>query len=264
MEGAGGFGRGHLGPRPHLAPGPRPQHQHQHLPRPPAAGRKQRLLLCQAAYLSALLHAVATRHGNLLGYVPTFYAECVLESLAVLRRAEPPFPLFAPVQQLQQHGLGAPLALLVLLLNDGRIANPDIKEAVLQCISGLLGSPAFMQAFEQSPEARARLVPAALAVFDSRMWHPASQVCAGWGLGGCWQAGAGPARPACALPLALPPAGASRCWATLAAAAGPACLGWCWRRGRAAAYPPAPCPHPPAPSSRPGSSSTPRGCRGAC
>lgn len=80
----------------------------------------QRLLFSQAAYLAALLHSTAVHHANLLGYVPTFYMECVIDAMGALRRAEQPFPLFLPTQQLQQHGLGAPIALLATLLNDSR------------------------------------------------------------------------------------------------------------------------------------------------
>lgn len=136
-----------------------------------------------AAWLSRMAMATAGR-GPLLGYVPTCYLDAVLDVMSSVRHAQeatsgsalPPAGTAPPVGQLLAWGLPDVIALLSHLLYDPRICNPDVKEALVGCVSAMLEQRELLAAFEASGPARQHLVPAAVACFDSRLWHPVSQV----------------------------------------------------------------------------------------
>eukprot|EP00271_Cylindrocystis_brebissonii_P008368 TRINITY_DN2256_c0_g1_i2.p1 TRINITY_DN2256_c0_g1~~TRINITY_DN2256_c0_g1_i2.p1 ORF type:complete len:466 (-),score=99.89 TRINITY_DN2256_c0_g1_i2:514-1911(-) len=65
---------------------------------------------------------------------------------------------------------------LVTHFNDARIANPDVRDLLLQCISLLLQTREFVIAFERNRVACERLPAALLTAFDNRFWIPVAHV----------------------------------------------------------------------------------------
>lgn len=68
------------------------------------------------------------------------------------------------------------IASLVVLLHEPRICTPDVKEGLVGVLGAMLDSGEALAEFEASEVARRRLVGAAVAAFDTRQWHPVSQV----------------------------------------------------------------------------------------
>lgn len=180
------------------------------------SGWKQEAWLCLAAWLGRLLAAAAAQPGPLLSYVPTAYLDCMLDWLTSMRLAAseaaagtalPPAATAPTVEALRAHGvsgssnssggssnsggsggssqgsLGDLIGALVVLLHEPRICTPDAKEALVAGLGSLLGAPGLMAEVERNAVARARLAGAAVAAFDSRLWHPVAQV---RGVGAAW------------------------------------------------------------------------------
>jgi hypothetical protein len=62
------------------------------------------------------------------------------------------------------------------VLNNPRIANPDIQESLLAVVGLLLDNPAWRELLEQQQGCARQLVGGLLQVFDSRLWHPTTGV----------------------------------------------------------------------------------------
>jgi hypothetical protein len=77
---------------------------------------------------------------------------------------------------LQGHGAQQMVSLLTLTINNTSICNPDVKESLLQCTCALLEGKEWRALFEVNPIAQQHLMPSLLAVFDGRLWHPASNL----------------------------------------------------------------------------------------
>lgn len=71
--------------------------------------------------------------------------------------------------------------------SDSRIANPDIRDVLLQSISVLVQYKEHVAAFEKCKAARECMVGSLLAAFDNRFWIPVSNIllrlCKGAGFG---------------------------------------------------------------------------------
>ncbi|KAG1678277.1 hypothetical protein FOA52_013898 [Chlamydomonas sp. UWO 241] len=147
-------------------------------------GWKMEALLRQACWLSAALTKVAQQTGPLLAFVPTCYLELLLDMLSAYRGVEAPF---APPAALRAHGLDELLAFVGRVLNDERIRSPDTKEQLLAAATGALESPDMSAVVEANGPVASALVSSAVAMFDSKLWHPVSsllaQVTRGSGLG---------------------------------------------------------------------------------
>jgi hypothetical protein len=63
-----------------------------------------------------------------------------------------------------------------VVLNNPRIANPDIQESLLAMVGLLLDDPTWRCALECDGPRAVTLVGALLQVFDSRLWHPTTGV----------------------------------------------------------------------------------------
>jgi hypothetical protein len=90
---------------------------------------------------------------------------------------------------LQDHGAQLVVSLLAATINSPHICNPDVKEALLQTTGALLDTPGWGGLFESNPAVQQEMMPALMAVFDGRLWHPASNLLLRWvvgrsGLGG--------------------------------------------------------------------------------
>lgn len=76
---------------------------------------------------------------------------------------------------------------LVTHFSDGRIANSDVRDILLQSISVLVQYKEHVIAFERSQAAREGMVGCLLASFDNRFWIPVSNIllrlCKGSGFG---------------------------------------------------------------------------------
>lgn len=68
------------------------------------------------------------------------------------------------------------IAFLAGNLCNARIANPDMREALIQCAMTLTEARRPWPLLERNPEARARLMPSLLACFQSRLWHPVGTI----------------------------------------------------------------------------------------
>eukprot|EP00798_Chlamydomonas_sp_ICE-L_P017558 gene17558-23882_t len=126
-------------------------------------GWKQAALMYQAAWVAHLLLEVSKK-GALLSYVPSCYAEMVIDGITALKRtSDSAFKcpqefqyqgldvIFSSLLQsqgldviisftLQSQGLDDIISFAVSALNDGHICAPDIKESLLSCVSLLLES----------------------------------------------------------------------------------------------------------------------------
>jgi Kip1 ubiquitination-promoting complex protein 1 len=76
---------------------------------------------------------------------------------------------------------------LVTHFSDSRIANPDIRDVLVQSISVLVQYKEHVVAFEKCNAARESMVGALLNAFDNRFWIPVSNIllrlCKGAGFG---------------------------------------------------------------------------------
>ncbi|GLI58788.1 hypothetical protein VaNZ11_000546 [Volvox africanus] len=149
------------------------------------SGWKQEACLSLAGWISRMLIAAAAHSGPLLSYVPTCYLDCILDTLTSVRQASeavsgtalPPAAQTPSIGALRTHGaLSDIIAVLVTLLHEPRICTPDVKEAIVGVLAKLLDQPGMLAEVEGNEVARLRLVGAAVAAFDSRLWHPVSQV----------------------------------------------------------------------------------------
>jgi Kip1 ubiquitination-promoting complex protein 1 len=135
---------------------------------PPAPLRAD--LFSLVSYTLSLLHATAVERPALFSYAPELYLEAPLEAFHALRRGDPPHP-FAP------EGTALVVRTLSVFCAHPRVANPGVRDAVLQSASVLLQYPSYVAAFEASPHAREGLLPALLSSFaDSRFWIATTNV----------------------------------------------------------------------------------------
>ncbi|KAL3692194.1 hypothetical protein R1sor_005845 [Riccia sorocarpa] len=145
---------------------------------------KQRGMYATCMWVVQLL-LVFSKKDQLFGYVPEFYVETLVDSFHALRRSDPPF--VTPASALLQHGLSPLVTFLVTHFSDSRIANPDIRDVLLQSISVLVQYKEHVAAFEKCNAARECMVGALLAAFDNRFWIPVSNIllrlCKGAGFG---------------------------------------------------------------------------------
>uniref|UniRef100_A0A7I4BXX7 RING-type E3 ubiquitin transferase n=1 Tax=Physcomitrium patens TaxID=3218 RepID=A0A7I4BXX7_PHYPA len=127
---------------------------------------------------------VLSKRDPLFSYVPEFYVETLMDSFHALRRSDPPF--VSPSSLLQQ-GLSPLVTFLVTHFNDVRIANPDVRDILLQSISVLVQYKEHVIAFERSQAARECMAGSLLSSFDNRFWIPVSNIllrlCKGSGFG---------------------------------------------------------------------------------
>ncbi|GBG60376.1 hypothetical protein CBR_g4334 [Chara braunii] len=144
---------------------------------------KQHGMYATCIYIVQLLLA-ASKRERIFSYVPEFYVEALMDSFHALRRSDPPV---VPPAALMRKGLSPMATFLVMHFNDARIANPDVRDALLQSISVLLQYKEYMAAFEASRTARESMVGALLEAFDNRFWIPVSSIllrlCKGGGFG---------------------------------------------------------------------------------
>eukprot|EP00775_Hariotina_reticulata_P010985 gene10985-11140_t len=122
----------------------------------------------------AVEDAAAAGQSNLLCYVPVVYVDVIVDYLTALRRCQEPSGTGQWV--LQPQVTGSYVACVCSLLNDPRIANPDVQESLLQVVGALLDHPAWRVMVESNTERTRQLLSSLLVVFDSRLWHPASSV----------------------------------------------------------------------------------------
>ncbi|BBN14829.1 Kip1 ubiquitination-promoting complex protein 1 [Marchantia polymorpha subsp. ruderalis] len=145
---------------------------------------KQRGMYATCMWIVQLL-LVFSKRDNLFGYVPEFYVETLVDSFHALRRSDPPFVY--PTSALLQQGLSPLVTFLVTHFSDSRIANPDIRDVLLQSISVLVQYKEHVAAFEKCKAARECMVGSLLAAFDNRFWIPVSNIllrlCKGAGFG---------------------------------------------------------------------------------
>lgn len=145
---------------------------------------KQEGIYASCVWIVQLLLATS-RRGVLFSYVPEFYVETLVDSFHALRRSDPPF---APPAALLQRGLSSLVTFLVTHFNDSRIANPDVRDVLLQSISVLLQYREYVAAFERNEAAREKLPASLLMAFDNRFWIPVSHIllrlCKGASFGG--------------------------------------------------------------------------------
>eukprot|EP00879_Flechtneria_rotunda_P003084 GHRR01003305.1.p1 GENE.GHRR01003305.1~~GHRR01003305.1.p1 ORF type:complete len:773 (+),score=310.18 GHRR01003305.1:253-2319(+) len=123
--------------------------------------------------------------SNLLRYVPVVYVDVVVDFLTALRKSDEALRgvsseqlryICWPAGWMQPQGANNYVTWLATLLNDPRIANPDVQESLLQVAGLLLERPSGRGLFEARPPLAKQLMAALLVVFDSRLWHPASGV----------------------------------------------------------------------------------------
>eukprot|EP00245_Coleochaete_scutata_P018512 TRINITY_DN967_c1_g2_i1.p1 TRINITY_DN967_c1_g2~~TRINITY_DN967_c1_g2_i1.p1 ORF type:complete len:984 (+),score=172.68 TRINITY_DN967_c1_g2_i1:39-2954(+) len=133
---------------------------------------KQEGMYYACVWIVQLLLATSAA-GNIFSYVPECYVETLIDSFHALRRSDPPFG--HPYMLLSEE-LSSLVTFLVTHFNDTRIANPDVRDFLLQSISVLLQYQEYVAAFEQNKAARERLVESLLASFDNRFWIPVANI----------------------------------------------------------------------------------------
>lgn len=133
---------------------------------------KQELMFGACSYLMRLMLACSASDTT-FAYVPEFYVETLVDSFHALRRGDPPYQR-GTTRFLA--GVGSMIDFLVLHFSDPRIVNPDIRDALLQCISVLLQYKEYVSAFEANEQAQKSMVPALMRTFDARFWIPVSNI----------------------------------------------------------------------------------------
>ena len=122
--------------------------------------------------------------GALLPHVSAYHLESLMDAFHALRRGDPPLSPTAPEHLPGVHGV---VTLLARHFADDRVANPDVRDAMLQSVSVLLQYPEYVAVFERNEEATRTMVPALLRAFDSRFWIPVGNIllrlCKGAGFG---------------------------------------------------------------------------------
>ncbi|CAM6100145.1 unnamed protein product [Calypogeia fissa] len=145
---------------------------------------KQRGMYATCMWVVQLL-LVLSKKDQIFGYIPEFYMETLVDSFHALRRSDPPF--VTPASALLQQGLSPLVTFLVTHFSDPRIANPDIRDVLVQSISVLVQYKEHVVAFEKCKAARESMVAALLTAFDNRFWIPVSNIllrlCKGAGFG---------------------------------------------------------------------------------
>ncbi|KAJ7546266.1 hypothetical protein O6H91_08G032800 [Diphasiastrum complanatum] len=144
---------------------------------------KQRGMYATCMWVVQLLLELS-KNDRVFSYVPEFYIETLVDCFHALRRSDPPY--VSPSVLLQQ-GLSSFVTFLVLHFNDHRIANPEIRDILLQSISVLVQYKEHVNAFESNKAAETRMAASLLEAFDNRFWIPVSNIllrlCKGAGFG---------------------------------------------------------------------------------
>jgi Kip1 ubiquitination-promoting complex protein 1 len=133
---------------------------------------KQRGMYATCMWVVELL-LVLSESKIMFQYVPEFYVESLVDCFHALRRSDPPF--VSPAVFLKQ-GLASFVPLVVKHFDDTRIANPDLKDLLLQSISVLVQYKEFMHVFENNQEAINGLPRSLLSAFDNRSWIPVTNI----------------------------------------------------------------------------------------
>lgn len=144
---------------------------------------KQRGMFATCMWIVQLLLMLSKRDA-LFSFVPEYYVETLLDCFHALRRSD---PLFVSPTALLQQGLSPLITFLVTHFNDTRIANSDIRDALLQSISVLVQYKEHVVAFESNTAAIEVMPAALLTAFDNRFWIPVTNIllrlCKGTGFG---------------------------------------------------------------------------------
>ncbi|MCO5588942.1 hypothetical protein L7F22_042904 [Adiantum nelumboides] len=144
---------------------------------------KQRGMFATCMWIVQLLLMLSNRDA-LFSFVPEYYVETLLDCFHALRRSD---PLFVSPTALLQQGLSSLITFLVTHFNDTRIANSDIRDALLQSISVLVQYKEHVVAFEANTAAIEVMPAALLSAFDNRFWIPVTNIllrlCKGTGFG---------------------------------------------------------------------------------
>ncbi|KAH7290123.1 hypothetical protein KP509_30G032900 [Ceratopteris richardii] len=144
---------------------------------------KQRGMFGTCMWIVQLLLMLSDRDA-LFSFVPEYYVESLLDCFHALRRSD---PLFVSPTALLQQGLSPLITFLVTHFNDARIANSDIRDALLQSISVLVQYKEHVVAFESNSAAIEVMPGALLSAFDNRFWIPVTNIllrlCKGTGFG---------------------------------------------------------------------------------
>lgn len=144
---------------------------------------KQRGMFATCMWIVQLLLMLSNRDA-LFSFVPEYYVETLLDCFHALRRSD---PLFVSPTALLQQGLSPLITFLVTHFNDTRIANSDIRDALLQSISVLVQYKEHVVAFESNAAAVEVMPAALLSAFDNRFWIPVTNIllrlCKGTGFG---------------------------------------------------------------------------------
>eukprot|EP00250_Pteridium_aquilinum_P015144 c22406_g1_i1 orf=516-4535(+) len=144
---------------------------------------KQRGMFATCMWIVQLL-LVLSKRDALFSFVPEYYVETLLDCFHALRRSD---PLFVSPTALLQQGLSPLITFLVTHFNDTRIANSDIRDALLQSISVLVQYKEHVVAFESNAAATEVMPAALLSAFDNRFWIPVTNIllrlCKGTGFG---------------------------------------------------------------------------------
>lgn len=140
---------------------------------------KQRGLADLLAYVCLSLTRLSADVPLALGYVPQYYLDFTLDAFRCL--AHVTLPRFSFASPSAQRSLHAWLAFVVGHVHDGRIANPEVRDKLLQCVCQELEVRRVACAMEHNPTTLERFLPTLL--MDSnrnwvavcnvlmRMWH---------------------------------------------------------------------------------------------
>ena len=136
---------------------------------------QKQLLLCRAlGYVVRVMQRVSTEVPLAFGYFPQYYLEFVLDLFLPLFFSR--FPRFdfsqsgAPRRVLDEF-----VTFLVAHVNDARVANPEIRDMLMQQLNHYLSTSRFATAAAQNALARERLLPVLMANAN-RNWVAVSSV----------------------------------------------------------------------------------------
>ncbi|PRP88001.1 hypothetical protein PROFUN_04429 [Planoprotostelium fungivorum] len=134
---------------------------------------KQEAMFEMDLYLVSLLDHVS-QYDPIFSYVPECYIEVLVDCFHALRRGDPPFPLTNDEKKIK--GLTGIIGFFINHFMDKRIANPDLRDMLLQSISVLLQYHDFVRIMERDDVEKDKFMHNMLQAFDSRSWIPVANI----------------------------------------------------------------------------------------
>eukprot|EP01113_Clastostelium_recurvatum_P010212 TRINITY_DN15028_c0_g1_i1.p1 TRINITY_DN15028_c0_g1~~TRINITY_DN15028_c0_g1_i1.p1 ORF type:complete len:1218 (-),score=158.09 TRINITY_DN15028_c0_g1_i1:25-3678(-) len=138
---------------------------------------KETMMWNTTTFLFQLLSFLSLSSPNIFRYVPEFYIETATDAFHTLKRST----YISLTDPAHRAGLNVVVSFFILHFPDVRIANPDMRDVLLQSVSSLLQNNEYVRVFEENSTARQHLIPSLLSSFDNfssnaKFWIPITMI----------------------------------------------------------------------------------------